>query len=143
MFEDVGKKIKSVAKGYFAVMLVVGIIAGIVMLVIGLDSYNGDTLICVGVITAIATPVFAWLSALLMYGFGEIVDTAILNRKPQASAPAPRAAAQHSKLANWCCPRCGNPLTVGETDDGILCCSQCQNRYIVEKKGLGRHLLKV
>ena len=142
MFENAGKKIKKVAAGYFVVALIVGIVVGIVLSIVGLDRYDGDTLIWVGACMTIGAPILAWLSALLMYGFGEIVDTAILNRNPQ-SVGVDVPTIDSSKPVNWCCPRCGKPLTMSEENDSILCCPQCQNRYVIERKGLSRRLLKV
>ncbi len=123
MFERAGKKIKSVAKGYFVTALIVSIVIGVVLLVIGLDFGNrdGETLMCVGVGMAIVGPIVAWLSALLMYGFGVLVEKAEMDLIRYA---APKRVRDHLGVSDKCetcgavvapdakfCTGCGNAVS--------------------------------
>ena len=85
MFEDVGKKIKKVAKGYFITLTIIGIITGIIFFIIASYAYNEEVWIISGLVTIVVTPVVAWFSAIMLYGFGEIVDTAIISRRSGAT----------------------------------------------------------
>ena len=80
MFEDVGKKIKKIAKGYFVASIILGFIIAIVLFVIAANSHDEVLWIISGLATMVIIPFVAWLSSLILYGFGEIVDTAIINR---------------------------------------------------------------
>ncbi len=82
MFEDVGKKIKGVAKGWFALQCVAAFVSGLVLVIEDEDMVGAMLLIWV------LGPILAWLSSLMLYGFGEIVDTAIINRKEEVVDPA-------------------------------------------------------
>ncbi|MBE6807389.1 MAG: hypothetical protein E7527_05210 [Ruminococcaceae bacterium] len=78
MFKNVGRTIKKVAKWVFAIQC-------FVVLVVGFELMRqDDDLAGWGLLLWIVGPLVAWLSSLLLYGFGEIVDTAIINRKPQS-----------------------------------------------------------
>ena len=80
MYENIGAKIKFVAKAVFALgsSLTVGI--GIVLL--SLDrTYtkitNMDSItILAGTLLLILGPVFSWLASVPIYGFGELIDKA-------------------------------------------------------------------
>ena len=91
MFENVGKTIKSIAKWVCYFLMVASIITGGVFVIIG------DDLDVLGYVMMFAGPLFFWLSSLFVYGFGEIVDTAIHLRTAglpvavEQSIPAPKA----------------------------------------------------
>ena len=71
MFDNVGGKIKSLAKTIFIIETIIFIIGGLVML-----SDGGDTAMIYGVITIIVGPLTAWVSSWLLYGFGELIEKA-------------------------------------------------------------------
>ena len=68
MYNNIGKKIKMLAKVIFFVEAIAAIFGGIS--VIGLD----EDLAVVGILIMIVGSVFAWVSSWLLYGFGEIID---------------------------------------------------------------------
>ena len=74
MYKDVGKKIKSVAMAVFFINLVCFIALGI----INISQMNTptDQKVASLIIAIILGLVFAWLSGLLLYGFGELIDRA-------------------------------------------------------------------
>lgn len=97
-FSDVGKKIKAIIRWCFYVEVILILIAGVVLEIVALinlimEGYGEIILMMlavpVGAVLAIGT---LWLSALLTYGFAEIVDTAIVNRhkeNPTHTQPQP------------------------------------------------------
>ena len=69
MFENIGKKIKVLAKVIFAISLISAIIGGIVLI------STDDDLLATGLFVLLAGPVLIGLiPAWMIYGFGELVD---------------------------------------------------------------------
>lgn len=83
MFHNVGKTIKGIAVATFAVLCASAFISGIVLMA------SDEELIGYGFLTWIVGPLVAFIDACFIYGFGEIVDTAIINRKEQPAPPKP------------------------------------------------------
>ena len=73
MFDNIGKKIKSLARVLCWVGVIVYVIAAIIMIVIGIEEYE-DTLSALGVILLFVGPLMSWISSFFMYGFGELID---------------------------------------------------------------------
>ncbi len=74
-FENVGEKIKRYAKISFWVSVVAEIISGIVLIVLVADWGIWDTeALAIIIPSMIAAPFVLWLSHLVLYGFGELVD---------------------------------------------------------------------
>lgn len=97
MFDNAGKQIKGIAIGFFITQIVVGILAAVTLFVISaLADEDAVWIGCLlgGLFTLVAIPFAAWFSALILYGFGEIVDTAIVNRQEEkvkyVAPPAPK-----------------------------------------------------
>ena len=70
MYNNIGKKIKGLAKTSFIVVAILEVITGIVL--IATSSY----LLVYGLLAMIAGPIIAWISSWLLYGFGELIDKA-------------------------------------------------------------------
>jgi biopolymer transport protein ExbB/TolQ len=68
MYENIGKKIKGLAKGIFIAEAIGMFVAGIALMAID------DNLIIYGLIMMLLGPVVAWVSSWLLYGFGELID---------------------------------------------------------------------
>ena len=69
MFDNIGGKIKGLAKTIFIIETIIFIIAGLVML-----SDGGDEAMITGIVTIIVGPLTAWVSSWLLYGFGELIE---------------------------------------------------------------------
>lgn len=65
MYDNIGKKIKSLAKALFIVQSVLCFIAGIVLTFV---------LNPIFMFASIIAPVIVWISSWLLYGFGELID---------------------------------------------------------------------
>ena len=70
MFDDIGKKIKSLATILCWVGIIAYVIAAIVMFSID------DDLIGIGFLLLIVGPLMSWVGSFFMYGFGELIDKA-------------------------------------------------------------------
>ena len=66
MYDNIGEKIKGLAKVMFIVEAIAAVIGGIVLL--------GDEFLAIGLLTLFLGPVVAWISSWLLYGFGELID---------------------------------------------------------------------
>lgn len=75
MFDNIGKKIKSLAKILCWVGIIAYVIAAIIMIAIGMDEYE-EELTAFGVILLFVGPLMSWISSFFMYGFGELIDKA-------------------------------------------------------------------
>ena len=81
MFENIGGKIKGLAKFVCWAGIIISVIAGIVMIVQGSEINNsyysrgaGTSLIVGGLMTMIIGSLLSWLGSLTLYGFGELVE---------------------------------------------------------------------
>ena len=64
-YENIGEKIKIVAKVFFIILAILGVFSGIICVLDG--EYLGMLIIIVG-------PIFAWVSSLSLYGFGQLIE---------------------------------------------------------------------
>ena len=70
MYEDIGGKIKALAKAWFFIGAIFAIICGIYLIVID------ESMVFVGMFLMVGGPLLAYISSWLLYGFGELVDIA-------------------------------------------------------------------
>ena len=70
MYDNIGSKIKGLAKAIFVFETICAVITGI-----ALCSSNEEELIFIGLLIVIPLgPLVAWVSSWLLYGFGELID---------------------------------------------------------------------
>lgn len=68
MYDNIGEKIKSLAKASFIVEAIVAAIVGIALLA------SDEDLIFTGLLVLLVGPIIAWVSSWLLYGFGELIN---------------------------------------------------------------------
>lgn len=68
MYDNIGGKIKGLAKATFIVEAIAAVITGIAFMAMD------DDLAPVGLLVMILGPIVAWVSSWLLYGFGELID---------------------------------------------------------------------
>ena len=68
MYDNIGGKIKGLAKTMFIVEAIGAVITGIVLLA------TDDVLIFAGLLTLFCGPIIAWVSSWVLYAFGELVE---------------------------------------------------------------------
>lgn len=66
MYDNIGGKIKGLAKATFIVEAIASVITGIVLWIVTEELWCALILFC--------GPIVAWVSSWLLYGFGEIID---------------------------------------------------------------------
>ena len=70
MYDNIGRKIKVLAKASFIVAAIAEVITGIALMAADED------LILYGLLVLVVGPIVAWVSSWLLYGFGELIDKA-------------------------------------------------------------------
>ena len=68
MYENIGSKIKGLAKAIFYIQAILSVFFGIGAMA------EGDDMMLTGVLLMILGPIVAWVSSWLIYGFGELID---------------------------------------------------------------------
>ncbi len=68
MYDNIGGKIKGLAKVGFIVEAIAAVITGIALM-----ALDGD-MILIGLLVMLLGPIVAWVSSWLLYGFGELID---------------------------------------------------------------------
>ena len=69
MYDNIGEKIKGLAKAVFAIGSILFAILGIVLIVT-----EEEILIILGVISLVMGPLGCWIGSWFLYGFGELID---------------------------------------------------------------------
>ena len=80
MFNNIGAKIKGLAKFIFWVLAIISVIAGILIIIQGVGNTHSDSqqkivAVIIGIATIVGGIILAWLQNFLLYGFGELVDS--------------------------------------------------------------------
>ena len=70
MYDNIGGKIKGLAKASFIVATIAEVITGIALMAADED------LILYGLLVMVVGPIVAWVSSWLLYGFGELINKA-------------------------------------------------------------------
>ena len=68
MYDNIGGKIKGLAKVSFIVAAIAEVITGIALMAADED------LILYGLLVLIAGPIIAWVSSWFLYGFGQLIE---------------------------------------------------------------------
>ena len=68
MYDNIGGKIKGLAKAVFIVEAIAALITGFVLMV------EDEDMILIGLPIMVFGPLVAWVSSWLIYGFGELID---------------------------------------------------------------------
>ncbi len=74
MFEDIGNKIKTLAKTICWIGITITIIITIVLLVVGANAFNQTTYIVIALVVLCVGCLLSWLGSLRLYGFGELIN---------------------------------------------------------------------
>lgn len=99
MYDNIGGKIKGLAKWTFAVEAIAAVICGFMLIVEDFD------MILLGLLVIAVGPLVAWAFSWLLYGFGELIDnTDIIARNTRGTeiknpvTPAPGVSERISKI---------------------------------------------
>ena len=74
MFSNIEKKIKTLAKVLTWIGIVASVVAGVAIILTGLSQYAGGAAVALGILTMIFGSLGSWLSNLVLYGFGQLIE---------------------------------------------------------------------
>lgn len=72
MYENIGGKIKTLAKVVCWVEIIACVVGGIVLCCIGSQSY--DSVVLSGVALMLLGPLISWVGSFLLYGYGDLIS---------------------------------------------------------------------
>jgi hypothetical protein len=138
IFSNPGRRIKNWAKVLYVIEIIVAVIGGIAMIA------ADDDMFLFGLLTAAVGILAAFITALFLYAFGELVESSQENRDinrqilltlggnaPQAPQQAPQYAPQYApqQSAAPAAPQRVKPTPVpsGDTTPGVWYCRSCGN----------------
>ena len=96
MFDQIGEKIKALAKVSFGIGAISSFIVGFVVMSLDLDLFGkrggGSAGFLAGVLVIAVGVFLSWLNSILLYGFGELIETnQEINQKMGDSLPVMKA----------------------------------------------------
>ena len=106
MFNNIGGKIKVLAQVEAWIGIISSVIIGIYLIGQGMDAYDGEIIVMTGVIILVVGSLFSWLSAFVLYGFGELVETNVEIARGTSNSQSVNATANQPI---WTCPKCQKP----------------------------------
>ena len=114
MYENIGGKIKGLAKTVFIIMAVIWAISGLAFMVIG-----GGIAILLGPLIGGIGVLLSWIGTFFLYGFGQLIENSdILVKEAKKQSTRPVNFAQSSTTATNFkrCPHCGERVTSKSCD---------------------------
>ena len=116
MFDNIGGKIKTLAKVVCWLGIIASVIVAIVMFVASKENYRTEgTYVGLGIAFLIGGPLISWISSFMCYGFGELIEnSAIIARNTTASKNyissdnnQTETNTQNKGMHKWRCSNCG------------------------------------
>lgn len=117
MFENIGGKIKALAKVICWIGIIACVVIAIVMFVqAGETYYRGErtTLIITGILVMTVGSLLSWVSSFVLYGFGELVENSTYIAETMEQKE------QGDYSGEWFCKKCGYLNKAGTT-----VCNKC------------------
>ncbi len=87
MFNNIGRKIKTLAVVLFWIMMILGVLGSLIggISIIATTGRYDDTGVVFGILTIIFGSgfafLFSWIGSFFMYGFGQLIDDSEINRQ--------------------------------------------------------------
>lgn len=91
----IGGRIKNLAALVRYIGIGASILAGLGFIISGVDSYRGDALIGIGFAILIGGTLSSWITALLLDGFGELIENSAVIANLMVKADAQESESQN------------------------------------------------
>ena len=123
MWDNIGGKIKGLAKVFAWIGIICSIIGGIVLFVISSNMrYNGGLYFGLGFVVIIIGSLISWISAWVMYGFGELIEnTDIIAYNSQQKVSSSNVNTSSQNTVN-------NPLPINRNYGDTWVCKNCNEK---------------
>lgn len=120
-YKNAGRKIQLVAKAIFVTFSIISVILAIIFFNQSSNTYTLEGVyILLGIICLIGGPLLSWISSLMVYGFGDLVDNSrrIADKLSPESAKAEKPAATAALTApEPSAPSAVTPQIAPDTDE--------------------------
>lgn len=118
MFDNIGKKIKSLAEVVTTLGIVFSILAGIVNMI--------NTGFLVGVVFMAIGILLSWISSFFIYGFGQLIENSdqmvsLLKQEKGNGASETDDTSENDSEKDSLCPNCGRKIIFGEKTEKAYC----------------------
>ena len=124
MYDNIGGKIKGLAKATFIVGAIAAVITGIALMA------SDEDMIPVGLLVMVVGPIVAWVSSWLLYGFGELIENSAIAVGKETIKPNSSNTTDFSSRIKKC------ELCNAEVEETIHCKIQTEHGVIY------RHICK-
>ena len=74
MFENIGGKIKALAKVVTWIGIIGSVLAGIIMISAGSRGSGGTLMVLPGLLMMVIGSLSAWIASFVLYGFGQLIE---------------------------------------------------------------------
>ena len=117
MFEDIGAKIKFLAKTLCCLGIIASLFSGCYLLATGIRN-NIESKIILGILIALLGSLFSWVGNFIMYGFGQLIENSekIIEHNKNTSGQLNYISGQYQSKSNtpqvYRCPHCGRTVEV-------------------------------
>ena len=102
MYNNIGKKIKNLAKFIAYGGITLSIIGGFVLFFVLINDYHTEDMAFIGLMVAVIGSILCWISGFFVYGFGELVDQSqAINKKLSISKKDSEVKEKIAKLKEW------------------------------------------
>jgi membrane-bound ClpP family serine protease len=110
MWDNIGGKIKILAKVIACVGIIASIIGGIVLISTGTDMRRGGELyVGLGLGSMFIGTLISWISAWFMYGFGELIEkTTAIEKNTRNGNFTSEVTTNALSSDNWICNKCNH-----------------------------------
>ena len=89
MFDNIGAKIKGMAKFFCWFGIIASVLFGFGIIALSNNPYAGSGVVVSGIITMVAGAISSWLGSLVLYGFGQLVEDVAALRFRSEEPPRP------------------------------------------------------
>lgn len=116
MFDNIGGKIKTLAKVVCWLGIIGSVITAIVMFVASGESYKTEgAYVGLGIAFLIGGPLVSWISSFMCYGFGELIENSgIIARNTAKNSEHSEQSYEKSNSGyethKWRCSKCGSMI---------------------------------
>ena len=133
MYENIGKKIKGLAKATFVVAAIAAVVTGISLMA------SDEDLMLYGLLVMVVGPIVAWVSSWLLYGFGQLIENSdiIAGRQKVSIVKQEKIIDQNNEhthvqrcaedyaFVDTSCPKCKATLSYPkwqlQSEEGVTC----------------------
>ena len=88
MFDNIGGKIKTLAKISTVIGSIASLLLGLIMLISSVIDYYNNWMIASGLAVMIVGPLAFWIGSFILYGFGELIENTTVIAELAAKADA-------------------------------------------------------